>query len=122
MHAIESAAGCTTQFLGDRAVASLGSPVGARGAHAVQTLLGEHRLRRGPESGPLRMTCPHLAMPGWPLTSIEVGRGEPNRLRPTPVLPLSSAPRAPGHRMPRACQQALVLLLIHNVDDSCPLP
>jgi len=63
----------------------------------------------------------HLGVRGWPLTPIEVGRGEPNRLRPTPVLPLSSAQRAPG-RMPRACQQALVLLLIHNVDDSCPMP
>ena len=90
----------------------------ARRAHAApyaSTAAGA-RVRPPP------VTRPHLAVPGWPLTLIEVGRGEPNRLRPTPLLPLSSAPRAPGHRMPRACQQAFVLLPTHNVDGSCPLP
>ena len=41
---------CPTPSLVDRPVASPRSPVGARSAHAVRTLLGKHRLRRGPES------------------------------------------------------------------------
>jgi len=75
----------------------------ARSAHAARYA----STAEGARVRPPPVTRPHLAVPGWPLTPIEVGRGEPNRLRPTPVLPLSSAPRAPGHRMPRACQQAL---------------
>jgi hypothetical protein len=54
MHAIEPAVRCPTLFLGDRPVASSRSSVGARRAHAVRTLLGMHRPRRGPESGPRR--------------------------------------------------------------------
>ena len=54
IHAIEPAVRCSTLFLGDRPVAFPRSSVGALRAHAVRTLLGMHRLRRGPESGPLR--------------------------------------------------------------------
>ena len=90
----------------------------ARRAHAARRASTAEGVRVQPPP----VTRPHLAVQGWPLTPIEVRCGEPNRLRPTPVLPLSSAPRAPGHQMPRACQQALVLLPIHNVDDSCPQP
>jgi len=42
---------CPTLFLGDRPVAFPHSSACARRAHAVHTLLGKHRLRRGPESG-----------------------------------------------------------------------
>ena len=51
MHAIEPAGRCPTLVLGDRPVAFPRSSVGARRAHAVRTLLGGRRPRRGPESG-----------------------------------------------------------------------
>jgi len=54
MQPIELAVSCRTLFLGDRLVVSPRSLVGARRARAVHTLLGKHRLPRGPESGPLR--------------------------------------------------------------------
>jgi hypothetical protein len=51
MQAIDPAMRCPTLCLGDRPMALSNCAACARCAHAVRTLLGMHRLRRGPESG-----------------------------------------------------------------------
>ena len=58
MQPIEPTLSCPTLFLGDRPVAFPSLSARARRAHAVRTLLGMHRSRWGPESGPLRQRAP----------------------------------------------------------------
>jgi hypothetical protein len=68
MYAIEPAVRCPTLFLGDRPMALSNSAECARCAHAVRTLLGVRRLRRGPESDPRRKrahSCSCLGAGHW---------------------------------------------------------